>query len=121
MDDVQVVSAGLLGDIVGVGNLLGEADHTGITVQVLGGGAVNPQITPVLGDFLFQNLLACTYDHQLSMTGYVSEDVMSVTVTPGATTDVGTIVLPEPSQWLLLLSGCAGLVCLQRRRSRKRH
>jgi hypothetical protein len=121
MDDVQVVSAASLGDIAGVGNLMGEADHTGITVQVIAGGAANPQITPLLGDFLFQNLLAGSYDLRFSRAGYESEDVIGVPVTPGSTTDVGVVVLPEPSHWLLLVSGCAGLICLHRRRSREQH
>ena len=86
-------------------------------MQVLIGGEVSPQITPVTGDFLLENLLPGSYDLRLSKAGYMSEDVLGVAVTAGLTTAAGTTVLPEPSQWLLLLSGCVGLACLERRRS----
>jgi hypothetical protein len=95
-DDIQVVSPDDVGSIIGVAQLQGQQDHSGIFIQATDTHEVPPAYSDPSGAFATPLLLPGEYRLLVEREGYQSQGIGPIGVTPGAVVDVGTIVL-EPA------------------------
>jgi len=93
-DDIQVLAAASVGNLIGVGLLQGQADHSGILAKLLEGpGEGLPDLTSGAGAFGLGPLLPGAYRLLLERSGYQSLILDGIVVPAGGTANVGANVL----------------------------
>lgn len=71
------------GQVSGLVTLEGSSDHSGISIELVGGPGTATTLTGSTGSFALENVLVGTYDVQISRSGFLGTTVTGIQVSSG--------------------------------------